>query len=162
MLMLIEYSKTKTMTELHDLPALKFTPLEARAMAMASHANTITNRVESAAEQGIYPSELGAFVLNQFLDFDGPNFTNHEVPTAVQAALIDRSGPGQAERNPHEALMAARDGTGAKKMIRSGIASARRKTFYQGVVSSAGNSGPLPTRSVEQPLIIRVGEELGP
>lgn len=143
------------MPQSNDLPPLNFTPQEARATAMEVHASVINDKVEAAAERGIYPGELGAFVLNQFIDFDGTNFSD-AAPTPVQTALIDRSGPGQAERDPHAALLSARDGSGAKKMIRDGIAGATRSAERAQASVASSKSGDPPSRSTDKRIVIRV------
>ena len=132
-----------------DLPPPKTTdPSELRSFALEQHANTIHEMVREAANQGIFPGELGAFVLAQFLEFNGLNYSN-EAPTPIQSVLIDYSGPGQANRPPVEAIKAARDGSGAKKFTRYIINSAFNPGASPPLVQEGDRSGPPPRRDTD-------------
>lgn len=129
-----------------DLPKPRTTPMQARQSAMDRHADAISDMTKEASRQGIYPSELGAHVLSIFDGFEGDNFDN-TTPSGIQGALIERSGPGQSSRPAEEALAAARDGSGAKKMIRDGINEARKaRTAADGVTKPVTSGAGTPPR----------------
>lgn len=102
------------------LPAPKqYTPEEARRIELNGPASEIALSADLAAERGVYPSELGSFVLNQFIDFDGPNFAGRgEDLTDIQRLMVERSDPGILGRTTRPIDDRARDASGAKKTVR--------------------------------------------
>lgn len=109
------------MTKPEDiLPAPEqYTPEEARRIELSGHALEIALSADIAAEHGLYPSELGSFVLNQFIDFDGSNFAGRgEDLTDIQRLMVERSDPGILDRTTRPIDDRARDASGAKKTVR--------------------------------------------
>ncbi len=141
-----DFSKVDTVADEDLLPApIKRSPQEMRQRELEGHARSIQESMAIGAEQGIYPQELGSFVLNKLIDFDGEDFNQPgEELTGLQKALVERSDPGSYERMGDDAIKdRARDASGAKKTVRDLINNARTRSKPT-QTKSVGNNGPLP------------------